>query len=236
MSETRRTPSTPSIVSDSAEYVEGKDIMLWFDAKRCIHARFCVTGAPETFVANVEGDWLYPDNTDPAQLMHVAKQCPSGAIQIKLKTDDPDETPPQINTARIYENGPLVVHAEIILGDQPDGTRRVLCRCGKSADKPYCDGSHQGGADATEPFIATGEPPTRNMRMMDLRGGPLKIEPQTDGPLKLSGPVEILTGTGRGVERTQACMLCRCGASANKPFCDGSHARVGFRARSPRSD
>lgn len=229
MSETRNTPPTPSMINETAERVEGKDLTLWFDAKRCIHARFCVTGAPETFVANADGDWLYPDNTDTEQLIHIAKQCPSGAIQIQRKDDRPDETPPQINTVRIYENGPLAVQAEIILDGISDGTRRMLCRCGKSADKPYCDGSHTGEADGTEPFIATGEPPTRNMGMMDLRGGPLKIEPQMDGPLKASGPVEILTGTGRGVERTQACRLCRCGASANKPFCDGSHKRVGFK-------
>ena len=51
-----------------------------------------------------------------------------------------------------------------------------------------------------------------------------------DGPLKLSGNVEILSGTGRVLVRTQSARLCRCGASENKPFCDGSHARAGFRS------
>lgn len=230
MSETRNTSSIPTLVNDSAERVEGKDVTLWFDGQRCIHARFCVTGAPETFVANTEGDWLYPDNTDTEHLIHIAKQCPSGAIQIQRKDHGPDETPPQVNAARIYENGPYAVHAEIILDGKPDGTRRMLCRCGASADKPYCDGSHAGDANGPAPFIASGEPPTRDMTMMDLRGGPLRIEAQKDGPLKVSGPVEILAGTGRGIERTQACALCRCGASAKKPFCDGSHVRIGFKS------
>lgn len=229
MTETSKTVLIDTVLSSGADRVEGKDLTLFFDAKRCIHARFCVTGAPETFVANVEGDWLFPDNTDTNHLLHIAKQCPSGAIQISLKTDDPDETAPQINTARILENGPLAVHAEIILDGEPDGTRRVLCRCGKSAQKPYCDGSHSGQADGATAFTATGEPPTRTMTMMDLRGGPLRIDALKDGPLKVSGPVEIMSGTGRGVERTQNCALCRCGASANKPFCDGSHSRIGFK-------
>lgn len=228
MSKTPTPQSLEAIVSQHTERVEGTDLTLWFDSQRCIHARHCVLGAPETFVANVEGDWLYPDNTDTAHLMHIAKQCPSGAIQIQRKDHDPDETPPQVNTARVYENGPLAIHAEIILDGKADGTRRVLCRCGKSSNKPYCDGSHKGEGDKSAPFIASGEPATRDMTMMDLRGGPLHIDAQPNGPLKVSGPVEILSGTGRGIERTDACRLCRCGASANKPFCDGSHVSIGF--------
>lgn len=236
MSETEKTIPVQDIVSAGTERVDGKELTLWFDSTRCIHARFCVTGGPETFVANVEGDWLYPDNTDTEHLMHIAKQCPSGAIQIERKDEGPNETAPQVNTVRVWENGPLAVHAEILLDGKADGARRVLCRCGLSKSKPYCDGSHRGEEDDVEPFIASGEPATRNMTMMDLRGGPLRIDPQMDGPLMVSGPVEIMAGTGRGVERTQTCRLCRCGASANKPFCDGSHARVGFRAGSSRSD
>ncbi|MEM7728949.1 MAG: CDGSH iron-sulfur domain-containing protein [Pseudomonadota bacterium] len=225
------TPAIKLIVGEGTERIEGEDVVLWFDGRRCIHARYCVTGAPETFIANVEGDWLYPDNTDTEHLVHVAKQCPSGAIQIERRDDGPDEEPPQVNTARLYENGPYAVNAEIVLDGAPDGTRRVLCRCGLSSEKPYCDGSHQGDAETgVEPFRATGEPETRDMTMMEVRGGPLRIDPQMDGPLMVSGPLEILAGTGRGVERTQSCRLCRCGASGNKPFCDGSHARVGFRA------
>ena len=39
-----------------------------------------------------------------------------------------------------------------------------------------------------------------------------------------------LGGTGRVVARMQTTRLCRCGGSANKPFCDGTHARIGFRS------
>lgn len=230
MSKNDQMPAIQDIVSEGTERVEGDDVTLYFDGKRCIHARYCVTGAPDTFVANVEGDWLYPNKTEAAHLLHVARQCPSGAIQIDRKDGGPEETPPQVNTARVYENGPYAVHAEIILNGKPDGTRRVLCRCGLSSSKPYCDGSHKGEEEGVDPFIASGEPETRDMTMMDERGGVLRIDPQMDGPLMVSGPVEILAGTGRGIERTQTCRLCRCGASNKKPFCDGSHARIGFRA------
>jgi uncharacterized Fe-S cluster protein YjdI len=46
---------------DGLEVVEGKALTLTFEAKRCIHARFCVTGAPDVFLANVKGPWIHPD-------------------------------------------------------------------------------------------------------------------------------------------------------------------------------
>jgi CDGSH-type Zn-finger protein len=58
------------------------------------------------------------------------------------------------------------------------------------------------------------------------------ITPYPDGPLIVRGRFVITAGDGQPVpagRRTVA--LCRCGQSASKPFCDGSHARTGFRAR-----
>jgi CDGSH-type Zn-finger protein len=48
--------------------------------------------------------------------------------------------------------------------------------------------------------------------------------------LLVSGAIEVVTGTGKTVNRTAQAAFCRCGHSANKPYCDGSHARVGFQA------
>jgi CDGSH-type Zn-finger protein len=45
----------------------------------------------------------------------------------------------------------------------------------------------------------------------------------------VKGPLELCAGTGRTVDRKTEMFLCRCGASANKPYCDGSHRRVGFK-------
>ncbi|WP_240547475.1 CDGSH iron-sulfur domain-containing protein [Mesorhizobium tianshanense] len=85
------------------------------------------------------------------------------------------------------------------------------------------DGSH-----AKSGFAATGEPPLKDTPALAARNGPLTVTPTTNGPLKLEGNVEIVTGTGHTVDRTTRTFLCRCGHSANKPFCDGSHKRVGF--------
>jgi len=61
-----------------------------------------------------------------------------------------------------------------------------------------------------------------------VRGGTLAIDPERDGPLVVTGNLEICAGTGRTVDRVTRARLCRCGGSANKPFCDGTHRRIGF--------
>jgi CDGSH-type Zn-finger protein len=106
-----------------------------------------------------------------------------------------------------------------------DALRATLCRCGASASKPYCDGSH-----VKVGFAATGEPKTLESSPLEKRDGPLRITPTRDGPLHAEGSLEIVSGTGRTVTRGADAWLCRCGHSQNKPFCDGSHAKAGFRA------
>ncbi len=57
-----------------------------------------------------------------------------------------------------------------------------------------------------------------------------KITPRDNGPLRIEGDFEILDPQGNafGLAGRTAVSLCRCGHSANKPFCDGSHKTVGF--------
>lgn len=40
--------------------------------------------------------------------------------------------------------------------------------------------------------------------------------------------MELVSGTGRTLNRVTDAWLCRCGHSANKPYCDGTHAKIGF--------
>lgn len=57
-----------------------------------------------------------------------------------------------------------------------------------------------------------------------------KIQARDNGPLRVEGDFEILDGQGKpfGLAGRKVISLCRCGHSENKPFCDGSHGRVGF--------
>jgi CDGSH-type Zn-finger protein/uncharacterized Fe-S cluster protein YjdI len=207
------------------EEVKGAKITLKFDGDRCIHARHCVTGAPKSFLANVDGPWIHPDATSVDTLVEVAHRCPSGAITYKRHDGGPAESAPPVNLATLRENGPIAVAGDLHLNGAAIGTRATLCRCGASKNKPYCDGTH-----AEIGFGATGEPPSRTTDMLPVRDGALQLTTIKDGPLKVEGNLEICSGTGRVVERGVAMWLCRCGHSKNKPFCDGAHKAAGFQA------
>lgn len=58
----------------------------------------------------------------------------------------------------------------------------------------------------------------------------VKITVLENGPLKVEGPIELLDANGNPIETKKTAYLCRCGASVNKPFCDGAHSRIGFQA------
>ena len=63
---------------------------------------------------------------------------------------------------------------------------------------------------------------------------PIRIRLRENGPILLDGPVEITDHDGT-VRHTDAgtVALCRCGASARRPFCDGSHRAAGFDGTCP---
>jgi CDGSH-type Zn-finger protein/uncharacterized Fe-S cluster protein YjdI len=223
----RKTPSgipIPTVVN-GVEHIEGHDLTLLYETRKCIHARFCVTGAPKVFLANVQGPWIDPDGIETDRLVEIAHACPSGAIRYARKDGKHDEQAPQVNLIAIREAGPYAVRGDIRLNGEAAGFRATLCRCGASKNKPFCDGSHH-----EVKFSATGEPATGKADMLPVRDGPLAVEPEIDGPLRIRGNLEITSGTGRVVARVIQTKLCRCGGSGNKPFCDGTHARIGFKS------
>ena len=223
-------------------------------------------------------------------------------------------------TARvtIVENGPYLVSGDVplapqtIVADADGGSEAwtegaavahranyALCRCGQSATKPFCDGSHQKvGFDGTEtasrePYLdqaqrldgpalqltdaeglcafsrfcdphgqvwnqvaATDDPEVRATFVRQVNACPagrlvawdkasgqavetplpasigLIEDPVQDcsGPLWLRGGIAVVAADGFDYEVRNRVTLCRCGQSSNKPFCDGAHASVKFKA------
>ncbi len=203
----------------------GKSITIVNYDGRCIHSRNCVLQRPEVFIANAPGAWIAPDTADTEATAATIRSCPSGALAYERHDGGSAESAPPVNVVRLRENGPLEFHAALEVAAVTGHFRATLCRCGLSANKPYCDSSHVAAR-----FAASGEPATQESTPLTVRNGPLKVTPAPNGPLLLQGSVEICSGTGRTITRTQKTALCRCGASANKPFCDGSHQRIGFSA------
>lgn len=66
----------------------------------------------------------------------------------------------------------------------------------------------------------------------------VKILVKPNGPLLVSGDISLVDGTEKafGLGGRTTISLCRCGQSANKPFCDGAHNKAGFQSDPPACD
>lgn len=159
------------------------------------------------------------------------RRCPSGALQYHRKDGVEQEKPPRLNALWIRENGPLAILGNIMLDEEEIGYRATLCRCGMPKTKPFCDSSHttKSFQNPDEPLKATGEVEiTIKDENQDSPGGPLVISPQMNGPLQVSGNLQICSTSGTKIRNIKTAVLCRCGLSQNKPYCDDSHATSGF--------
>ncbi|MEO1536302.1 MAG: CDGSH iron-sulfur domain-containing protein [Pseudomonadota bacterium] len=200
----------------------GENIAISFDMKRCIHARNCFLKLPQVFDPS-RRPWVDPDAAPVEEIAAMIRTCPSGALTFE-KTGA-EEMAPGINRASTCENGPNAFHGNLSVSGEAM-TRATLCRCGKSKNMPYCDYSH-----VEAEFHATGEPQaTGKDAPGDTPGETLEIIQHEDGPIEAKGALEITSGTGHRLHRGTRAFLCRCGASKNKPFCDGSHKEIGFKA------
>jgi CDGSH-type Zn-finger protein/uncharacterized Fe-S cluster protein YjdI len=205
------------------EVAKGTNLDVIFDGVRCIHARFCVLGAPAVFKANTPGEWIFPDAMDSEAVVRIAHACPSGAIAYHRHDGEPQEQAPPVNTIHLRENGPYAFRGPLTVDGKQIGFRATLCRCGASKRKPFCDGSHNALG-----FKATGEPDTKPSEPLAVRNGPVEIAPEKNGALVVTGNLEICSGTGRTIDRVTRARLCRCGGSRTKPFCDYTHLKIGF--------
>lgn len=126
------------------------------------------------------------------------------------------------------ENGPLHITGTLELLDcegelLEKAEELYLCRCGQSENKPYCDGQHkQTGFDEPGVFI---KPPESEEEQNNE--GLLSIKVQANGPLIFRGDACIQDASGQQIFRKVG-GLCRCEKSANRPFCDGTHSKIGF--------
>ena len=202
----------------------GKALDVVYDATLCIHAAECGRSAGPMFEGGRD-PWCEPDAVSVDEATEIVSRCPTGALTYQRKDGGPAEAAPGANVVVVSPNGPLYLRGELAIDgaeDQGVPTRAALCRCGASKNKPFCDNSHleAGFAD----LGAVGE----RGKGRDAQGGTLGIKPAPNGPLLLSGNLTIRAGSGRDAWEGTKCALCRCGHSSNKPFCDGTHSRIGF--------
>jgi len=205
----------------------GEQIDVEWDGRLCIHVTECGKSEGSLFEPGRD-PWCDPDKTNVEQVKEIVGRCPTGALTCHTKNGRISENSPDGNNVMVSNNGPYFVtgnlNVESIPEDMPGvAYRATLCRCGKSGNKPFCDNSHEKAG--FKDYGAVGQ---RGESLAET-GGKLSISPLNDGPLILNGNVTLTAGSGRKAWHGNNAALCRCGASENKPFCDGSHTKISFK-------
>ena len=127
------------------ESYRGKRITIFDNRAICAHAGFCTDGLKKVFRMRAE-PWIDADGAAVDEIVATIRKCPSGALSYAI---DGEEAAPPVRAPQVLvtDNGPYAVSGgiELIAVQFGDGASRehyTLCRCGASANKPFCDGSH----------------------------------------------------------------------------------------------
>ena len=132
---------------NTIRYYAGPDIEVSYDATRCIHAGECLRRLPAVF-DSARRPWILPIAALPNDITNAIEHCPSGALHYARLDGGVPEAAADPTTITPRRNGPLYVRGQIEIRES-DGTfvaqdtRMALCRCGASANKPFCDNSHR---------------------------------------------------------------------------------------------
>lgn len=133
------------------KYTNGEITVVWQTAE-CIHSGECFTMLPKVFKPN-ERPWVQLENATTEEIIETVNACPTLALTYSY--NDPEKNKENMENAKkesqnkveILENGPLKVPDYINVIDSKGnslktGQTKFICRCGRSNNKPFCDGSH----------------------------------------------------------------------------------------------
>jgi uncharacterized Fe-S cluster protein YjdI/CDGSH-type Zn-finger protein len=134
-------------MSKPIQVYQTADIVVTFDPNLCMHFAECLRGNPQVFKLE-RHPWIDPAAATPDAVAGVVARCPSGALQALLPGLAPGKPLPSAGVSlAATRNGPLVVKGPVQL-EHPTGSVEkrsgafTLCRCGQTANTPFCDGSH----------------------------------------------------------------------------------------------
>ena len=131
------------------EYSNGEITVVW-KPRLCFHAKECVHGLPGVFNPKLK-PWIKPEAATTAELKTTIEKCPSGALSYYANegsSPKEESTTQMAAEVEVLENGPLLVKGTIAVV-HTNGTREVrerrtsFCRCGRTGNIPFCDGSHK---------------------------------------------------------------------------------------------
>ena len=206
-------------------HYESPDAKVTWDAVRCVHAAECVRTLPPVFNPAAK-PWIQPEKADPAPVADAVNRCPSGALRMQFADGTSAMVVPPDNNGQVTANGPNYLRGKLTLREGEsvlEDTRVALCRCGASQHKPFCDNSHKKIG-----FVDSGTLPAAHAPPAGAdHAAPLAIRLTPNGPVVCTGPLTLHGSDGR-TAFSETTFLCRCGGSHNKPYCDGTHKKIGF--------
>ena len=135
------------------KYTNGEVTVVW-KPDTCIHSRICWTELREVFDP-AKRPWVNIEGSTTERIIEQVRKCPSGALSYFMNNETTADTPAtivsevaEIVNIQIKPNGPILINTDCHIthsnGDvEIKKGKTNLCRCGASANKPYCDGSHK---------------------------------------------------------------------------------------------
>ncbi|WP_341760002.1 CDGSH iron-sulfur domain-containing protein [Candidatus Endowatersipora endosymbiont of Watersipora subatra] len=132
--------------SGSFQEYKGRNITVYYNRLLCSHAGECTKHLKPVFDTS-RTPWIIPDNASRDKIIFIIMTCPSGALSYRLDTEAPRHEISKEKGISIDKDGPYrVVRIPLVSSSSIQGAcskKFVLCRCGISKNKPYCDGSHK---------------------------------------------------------------------------------------------
>ncbi|MGM0568770.1 MAG: CDGSH iron-sulfur domain-containing protein [Elusimicrobiota bacterium] len=138
----------PGRKKDKTVSYRGDDITINDNRGACSHDGACFKNLPEVFRPK-EWRWIKAKKASREEIIDTVKKCPSGALSYTLdgvEYKNYDRSP----AVKLDPRGPLNAEGYVELDDPRGSTPEAqehysLCRCGKSKNKPFCDGMHLPG-------------------------------------------------------------------------------------------
>lgn len=138
-----------------------EDLIVYWNLSQCSHSGKCTAMLPQVFSPD-KRPWICMDSAGPLEIIKAIDQCPTGALRYQLTEHskiDPElakgpgwigyqVSEPALVQIRVVKDGPLLVKGPARIVDSEGNLVRecesmVLCRCGKTKNPPFCDGSHR---------------------------------------------------------------------------------------------
>jgi len=132
---------------------KGREITIVDNHGVCSHNQACFKNLPAVFQPE-KFKWIKPDNASKEEIIETIKKCPSGALSYKIdgiRYQNLDREP----AIYVDPEGPFEVVGGILFeddtGSRPEAEEHyTLCRCGRSKNMPFCDGTHLPGIFARD--------------------------------------------------------------------------------------